>query len=155
MMKVFIDANVLIAVLNKEYPLFRTASRILSLSDYPPFELYTSATCLAISFYFAGKKCGDALALEKIRLLVKKIAVAPAGMEEVEAALLDKQVKDFEDGIEHYAAFHADCDAIVTEDINDFYFSKIPVMNCEQFLREVALPKLQAGRVSKKRPPEV
>ncbi len=153
MTKVFIDANVLIAVLNKEYPLFRTAARILSLSDYPPFQLYTSATCLAITFYFASKKCGDAMAIEKIRLLLKNISVIPTGMEDVEAALLDKQVKDFEDGIEYYAAFHADCDAIVTEDLSDFYFSKIPVMNCEQFLREEALPNLKSSMVSKKRPP--
>ncbi|MEJ6980186.1 hypothetical protein WG906_06975 [Pedobacter sp. P351] len=54
-MKVFLDANILISVLNKEYPVFPITSRILSLSDTDKFELYTSPFCLAIAFYFAEK----------------------------------------------------------------------------------------------------
>ncbi len=55
-MRVFLDANVLVSVLNKEYPLFPNSSRILSLADKPGFELYTSPICLAIVFYFSEKK---------------------------------------------------------------------------------------------------
>lgn len=41
-MKIFLDANVLTSVLNKEYPLFTYSSRILSLASHPKFEVYTS-----------------------------------------------------------------------------------------------------------------
>ena len=41
-MKTFLDANILVSVLNKEYPLFSTTSRILSLSDRNNFVLYHS-----------------------------------------------------------------------------------------------------------------
>ena len=55
-MKIFLDANVLVSVLNKEYPLFTYTSRITSLADKTNFTLYTSPVCLAIAFYFAEKK---------------------------------------------------------------------------------------------------
>jgi predicted nucleic acid-binding protein len=65
-MKVFLDANILISVLNKEYPVFTSAARILSLADNSRFQLYTSPLCLAIAFYFSGKKSGNDLAKKKI-----------------------------------------------------------------------------------------
>ena len=55
-MKIFLDANILVSVLNKEYPLFTYSARVLSLMDHPKFEVYTSPICLAIAFYFAEKK---------------------------------------------------------------------------------------------------
>lgn len=55
-MKLFLDANVLVSVVNKEYPLFTYSSRILSLASNPKFEVYTSPLCLAIAFYFAEKQ---------------------------------------------------------------------------------------------------
>ena len=64
-MKIFLDANVLVSVLNKEYPLFTYSSRVLSLADNPEFKVYTSPLCLAIAFYFAEKKNGNAMARKK------------------------------------------------------------------------------------------
>ncbi len=56
MSRLFIDANVLVAVLNKEYPLFSYASRLLSLADKPDMVLYTSPVCLSIAFTSLRKK---------------------------------------------------------------------------------------------------
>lgn len=146
MRKVFLDANVIISVLNREYPLFRMSSRVISLSENPSYKLCTSATCLAISFYFASKRCGDKKALEKIKMLCNWIEVVDAGNHEVHAALANPQVNDFEDGIQHYAAKHSGCQFIITEDQEDFYFSEVPVMTCEHFLREIVLSAQQRGK---------
>ncbi|HSC52066.1 MAG TPA: PIN domain-containing protein [Phnomibacter sp.] len=140
MTKIFIDANVIIAVLNKEYPLFRFAARVLSLSNQPAFELYTSSTCLAIAFYFSSKKSGEKAALEKIRKLCEEIRITNCGADEVKATLSNKQIQDFEDGMQYYSAVHTGCNILVTENQPDFHFSSLPVLNCETLLREVALP---------------
>jgi predicted nucleic acid-binding protein len=55
-MRIFLDANILVAVLNKEYPVFKYAARIMSLADKPRYKIYTSPICLAIAFYFSEKK---------------------------------------------------------------------------------------------------
>ncbi len=135
-MRIFLDANILVSILNKEYPLFTYSARVLSLADNTKFEIYTSPICLAIAFYFAEKKSGSASAKNKISLLVSKIKIAEADHNVVMKALQDKAVGDFEDGLEYYAALNSRCKWIVTEDINDFHFSKMPVMNARQFLEE-------------------
>jgi len=58
-MKIFLDANILVSVLNKEYPVFSYSSRVLSLADNTKFKVYTSPLCLAIAFYFAEKKTNN------------------------------------------------------------------------------------------------
>ncbi|MCU0374914.1 MAG: PIN domain-containing protein [Chitinophagaceae bacterium] len=142
----FIDANVIIAVLNKQYPLYSKAARVLSVADDKRFRLFTSPTCLAIAFYFAGKKCGEAAAFRKIEILTQKLQIAGITQQEVAQTLANKKVKDFEDGLEYYAAVSAGCKIIVTEDSHDFYFSALEVMNCETFLRSIALPVLAKPR---------
>lgn len=133
-MRVFVDANVLVAVLNRQYPLFPYAARVLSLAGKRGVKIYTSPICLAIAFYFAAKKSGSTQAKRKIALLSEKLHVAVTDPHTVDLALKNPAVHDFEDGLEYYAAVQAGCTAIVTEDISDFYFSELPVSNCEDFI---------------------
>ena len=135
-MRIFLDANILVSVLNKEYPLFSNTSRILSLADDKRYTVYTSPICLAIAFYFSEKKSGTKLAKQKIELLASKLAIAAVGKEEIIEALQNKKVNDFEDGMEYYAAIKNKCKLIITEDIGDFYFSDIEVLNSNSFLKK-------------------
>ena len=136
-MRVFLDANVLVSVLNKEYPLFPHSARILSLADQLRFQLYTTPICLAIAFYFAEKKCGTAQAKQKMQVLSSKLHIASVDSETVKNAVSNPSVMDFEDGLEYYSALQHDCKAIITEDSEGFYFSEIPVFDCRKFLEEV------------------
>ncbi|KQM66170.1 twitching motility protein PilT [Pedobacter sp. Leaf216] len=138
-MKIFLDANVLVSVLNKEYPLYTYSSRILSLASHPKFEVYTSPLCLAIAFYFAEKKHNAQLAKQKIDLLCRYIKIAPNASEGVSNTLKNKSIHDFEDGLEYYAAKTVGSMCIVTEDIKDFYFSEIEVLNCQDFFKRFLL----------------
>jgi len=132
-MKIFLDANVLVAVLNKEYPVFTYASRILSLADKPNFTLYTSPVCLAIAFYFAEKKTSSSIAKNKIKILLEHIKIAENLRGAILKTLENKKVEDFKDGIEYYAALESNCECIITENMKDFYFSDIEVINCKGF----------------------
>jgi predicted nucleic acid-binding protein len=133
-MKVFLDANILVTVLNKEYPVFPYAAKLLSLVDKPGFKLYTSPICLAIAFYFAEKKSGRAGALKKMQVLCSKIGIASVDAEVVTQTLANKNITDFEDGLEYYAAEQSGCTYLVTEDVADFNFSKLEVLRAEEFL---------------------
>src|SRR5690606_17232054 len=134
-MNVFLDANILVSVLNKEIPLFSYTSRILSLNP-KKFKLFTSPICLTIAFYLAEKKSGTKVAKTKIQLLVQHIEIAEANKDGVLLAAQNKSIDDFEDGLKYYAALHAGCSCMVTEDVKDFYFSEVEVLNAEGFLIE-------------------
>jgi predicted nucleic acid-binding protein len=135
-MKIFLDANILVSVLNKEYPLFPFSSRIISLGQNSSFKLYTSPLCLAIAFYFAEKKSKTILAKQKINLLAGNLNIVGNTALSVKLALQNTSIHDFEDGLEHYAAIENECTCIITEDVKDFYFSEIEVLNCRDFFRK-------------------
>ena len=133
-MRLYLDANVVISVLNKEYPLFTYSSRVMSLADRPGFEVFTSPLALAIAFYFASKKSGEVTAKKKIDLLTKKIRVSTINETITKKALENPQAHDFEDGLQYYSAIDQACQVIITEDMSDFYFSQIEVLGCEAFM---------------------
>jgi predicted nucleic acid-binding protein len=132
-MRIFLDANILVSVLNKEYPLFTISSRILSLTDTNEFEVYTSPVCLAIAFYFAEKKYKTRMAKQKLGILGDHIRIAEVTTSSVKKSLNNQRINDFEDGLEYYAAIESRCSCIITEDADDFYFSEINVLNCHDF----------------------
>ncbi len=133
-MRIFVDANVIISVLNREYPVFSSSARILSLADHPKYKVYTSPICLAIAFYFSEKKNGTKRAKEKILTLSQKLRITNTNQEIVRKSLDNPAILDFEDGMEYYSALDSNCQVIITEDISDFYFSSIRVLSCESFI---------------------
>lgn len=133
-MKVFLDANVLVSVLNNEYPVFTYSSRVLSLTDHPKFRIYTSPLCLAIAFYFSEKKSGTLVARKKLNILAQKLQFTTVGPMAVEAVVKNKKIHDLEDGLQYYSAIEAGCKYIVTEDLSDFYFSEIEVLTSRAFI---------------------
>lgn len=140
-MKIFIDANILVATLNREYPLFNWSARVLSLHGHHKIRLFTSPLCLAIAFYFAQKKSGVIVAGKKIELLSKNIGLTTIDEEIVKSTIINRKIVDFEDGMQYYSALREECDIIVTEDQHDFYFSEIEVMGCEALLKRLSAKK--------------
>jgi predicted nucleic acid-binding protein len=136
-MRLFVDANILVATLNREYPLFTWSSRILSLQGKENIAIFTSPLCLAIAFYFASKKCGEKLAKEKIGMLLHHIGITTMDERTTTLAIKNKLVNDFEDEMEYYSAIQHNCDCIVTENQKDFYFSEIEVIGCEELLKRL------------------
>ncbi len=139
-MRLFLDANLLVAVLNKEYPLFNYAAKVLSLSDRKGVTLFISPVSAAIAFYFASKKSGDALAKRKLNLLLEHVTVSTINHEMTVKAIEQPRVHDVEDGIQYFSAMHHRCEYLLTENVEDFYFSDIPVMRADDFLKNVPLP---------------
>ncbi|WP_422356035.1 type II toxin-antitoxin system VapC family toxin [Roseivirga pacifica] len=135
MVSAFVDANVIVSVLNKEYPLFTYSSRVLSSGALKGVELYTSPLCLAIGFYFASKKSGRKMAKKKLAILSEHFTVATINAAAIHKAMRNPKVEDVEDGFQYYAAVEAGCRCIVTENGGDFYFSEMPVLSSEEFLK--------------------
>lgn len=134
-MNIFLDANVLISVVNQEYPLFTYSSRILSLADNKKHRVYTSPLCLAITYYFSEKKSGAKLADQKMKVLSEKLLITTLGSECIKRTVQNPKIEDFEDGMEYYSAIDSACSLIITENLEDFYFSDVDITDCEGFFK--------------------
>jgi predicted nucleic acid-binding protein len=136
-MRIFLDANVLIAVLNKEYPRFDEAARLLSLAGKRPYQIYVSAVSLAIAWYFVERKSGKKLAAQKFDVLLKHIEVTPCGPTEIRRVSTFPPNIDWEDGLQVSSAESAGCNVIATFDLKDYYFSPIPYFTPKALLIEI------------------
>lgn len=138
-MTLFLDANILVSVLNKEYPLFTYTARIMSLAGKRPYVLKTSTVCLAIAYYFAEKKQGAAAAKSKIALLMQYIDITDSGEKEAMQSIANKKANDFEDALQYYSAVNARCTCLLTDNVDDFYFADIEVLEPEVFFNKYFL----------------
>lgn len=73
------------------------------------------------------------MAKAKINTLCKHIGITDTNKATVLKALENKKVLDLEDGLEYYSALGGDCKFIITEDLKDFYFSDIEVLDSRSF----------------------
>jgi predicted nucleic acid-binding protein len=103
--------------------------------------LYSSPICFAIAFYFASKKSGEAMAKQKIGILAEHIRLAENKQADLKAIVADRKILDLEDGLEYYAAKNAQCRCLVTEDISDFHFAPMEILNSEAFLKKYVFGK--------------
>jgi len=72
----------------------------------------------------------------EIASLCQHIEIKPNMAEGALATLLNKSILDIEDGLEYYAADAVSCKCIITEDIEDFHFSDIEILSCEEFFKK-------------------
>lgn len=136
MKNIFTDVNVLITVCNKEYPHFFFASMLVSLAKRPGFCLYTSPLFMAILFYYAEKKAGYEKAKQKMLSITKNFSFTDHQPDDITNVFSNKKIHDVEDGLQYYSALRSKCEFIVTQDTGDFYFSEIPVLTAENFMKQ-------------------
>lgn len=137
-MRIFLDANVLVSVLNKEYPLFPNSARILSLTENSKFKVFTSPLCLAIAYYFSEKKSGNKLARKKLGLLSENLNVTT--LNESTTRMASKSaIEDYEDALQYYSALDSKCECIITENTQDFYKCDLEVLDCASFLSKYVM----------------
>lgn len=134
MSKILIDTNIVLDLLAKREPFYKSAAQLFSMADKQKLTLSISSLTFANTNYVLSRlksnKDGREI-LRKFRVLIK---VLPLNDKIIDLALNDNYFKDFEDGLQYYTALENDLDTIITRDLKDFKESKIPVMTSEEYL---------------------
>ncbi len=137
MKKVFIDTNIIIDVLLGRKPFLFEALNIFQLADDGIIELYASVLSFVNAMYVARKELGKGVAFQKLKEFYTFITVSPIGNEELVAAFA-MEGKDFEDDLQYCSALDAECDVIVTRDLEGFSKDgEIAVMSPKEFLNSL------------------
>jgi predicted nucleic acid-binding protein len=132
--KVYLDANIIVAIVNNEYPVLPDCAKVLSLCSDVRFRVYTSPLCLSIAFYYAQKKTSTRNAVQIIKTLSDKLLIVGNTENHIKATLNNSKILDFEDGLQYYAAKEVGCHAIVTHNQRDFHFSEIGIFSAKDYL---------------------
>ena len=137
-MKVFLDANVLIDVVQNRIDFVETSSKVLQLGLDGECELCASdITFTTVSFYARKNRTQEQL-YEVLQSLRDFIDVAPSGKIAIDWALQQKS-KDFEDSVQYYTALRSGAEYIVSRNVRDYPYNYIPVVSPIEFLKKMGV----------------
>jgi len=135
-MKVLIDSNVMIDVLEERKPFFNDSYRIIQLGLNCEIETIMSAGDITNIYYVIKKSLRDAItAREKIFMLSNYVKICKATAEDITAAIV-LFIPDFEDAVVAAIARREKADFIISRDEADFENSPVPAMNPTQFIKK-------------------
>lgn len=135
-MRVFLDTNILLDIVEQRLPFFADSQSVLDECDRQGFEVFVAWHGLATVFYITAKKCGEAYALEMIRDLLSWATVATVGQNEAQEAL-SYGIGDYEDAMIAAAANASGVDYLITRDAAGFLKSPVQAMSPQDFLKKV------------------
>ena len=120
-MKLFLDTNVLIDFIMERLPFYPAAATIVSYAVEGMVAISTSSMSVVTAKFICVDRCKMPLDLfrKKIDFLRDHLEVCSVNADDVYHAY-DAQWKDFEDGVQYYAALRCGVDGIVTRNVKDF-----------------------------------
>ena len=135
MMKVFLDTNIVIDLLDKREPFYIDAVKLFTLAYQKKITLFVSPMTYATASYLLRKhgKEGMRILLNNFRQL-SQITTAD---ERVVDAALASSFDDYEDALQYYSALTRNVDVIVTRNKKDFTSASIPVLSPAELLKQL------------------
>ena len=128
----FFDTNVLLDYyLNREGA--DVAEEILAMGYAKVYDVFVSSLTFSNIAYITRKKFPGERIYSVLDSLLEFAAVTSVDSSTVHLAV-SSHAKDFEDAMQYYSALSIESDCIVTNNIKDFPFSKIPVYKPTEFL---------------------
>lgn len=128
-MKVFLDTNILLDVLDASRPFHSSSTKIFEAVDSHPLELVLTGLSLVNTEYVLRRQGVPKAKLRSfLGTLCTLCSTASTDLAQIEGAL-SADWPDFEDAVQYHAALaHGRVQVIVTNDILGFRRSRIPVM---------------------------
>ena len=133
-MKLLIDTNVVLDVLLRREPFFRTAAEVLNLTQRDEVREYVSASAITDIYYIANKQMKDRDAVrDLLKRLLMVVSVAAVSEWEIQNAL-NLAWGDFEDSVQYSVVLLNEMDGIVTRNPSDYQDANIRIWLPEQAL---------------------
>lgn len=135
-MKILIDTNVILDILQKREPFFADSYRALRRAIESDTECLISASAVTDIFYILRKALGSAQqAKEQIEQLAQIVSFADVQGMDIHTALT-RVMPDFEDAVADAVAERNGAGCILTRNIKDFAGSAVPAVLPADFLNK-------------------
>jgi predicted nucleic acid-binding protein len=132
MIRLFLDTNIVVDVLERREPFCNDAVRLFTMAYNKQVQLVVSPMTYSTTSFLLRKHGPEGVRnlLSNFRQLSR---VATTDERTVDDSLAS-QFKDFEDAMQYYTAVNAKADVIITRNGKDFAASKLPVMTATEYL---------------------
>ena len=132
MMRLFLDTNIVVDLLEGREPFCYDAAQLFTLAHEKKVELLVSPMTFSTASFLLRKHGSEGVRnlLSNLRQLVR---VTISDEQTVDDSIAS-QFKDFEDAMQYYTALNAKAEIIITRNGKDFTASKLPVMTATEYL---------------------
>ena len=135
-MKVLVDTNVIIDILEHREPFFADSYRIIQLGLQGKLDTVMSAGAVTDVYYIISRSLRDPnKARDKITSLTTLINICDTTFKDINTGL-SFRIQDFEDAVIAAIAKREKADFIVTRNEADFTSSPVPAISPAQLLRQ-------------------
>lgn len=132
-MRVLIDTNVLLDVLEGRSPFLGPSTAVWALAEDKQFEGVVSSISFATLFYLGCRRFGWSMAMAGIQKVHQVFEVAGVDGNVITEAI-NSGLPDFEDAIQAFSGLHAGATHVVTRDMKGFSNGPLPVLTPDQFV---------------------
>lgn len=132
MMKVFLDTNIVIDLLDKREPFYIDAVKLFTLAYQKEITLFVSPMTYATASYLLRKHGKEGM--RKLLSNFRQLSQITTADEKVVDAALASSFDDYEDALQYYSALTRNVDVIVTRNKKDFTSASIPVLSPKELL---------------------
>jgi predicted nucleic acid-binding protein len=132
--KVIIDLNVVLDVLQNRAPHYRSSAEVLSLARAKAIEAIIPSHAVTTIYYVVAKSGGKSKADFAVDWLLANFRIAPAGSSEFQQAR-QLSLPDFEDAVVACLAVTTGAQYIVSRNESDFHGSPVPVIAPSELVR--------------------
>ena len=135
MMKVFLDTNIVIDLLDKREPFYIDAVELFTLAYKKEITLFVSPMTYATASYLLRKHGKEGM--RKLLGNFRQLSQITTADEKVVDAALASSFEDYEDALQYYSALTRNVDVIVTRNKKDFTSANIPVLLPKELLEQL------------------
>ena len=135
MMKVFLDTNIVIDLLDKREPFYIDAVKLFTLAYQKEITLFVSPMTYATASYLLRKHGKENM--RKLLSNFRQLSQITTADEKVVDAALASSFDDYEDALQYYSALTKNVDVIVSRNKKDFTSANIPVLAPKEFLDQL------------------
>ncbi len=132
-MKIFVDTNVLIDVLEDREPYYTCSAQVWFLAEAKKVEAFISVISFNNVHYLVRRHVNVERARRAMEILHATFTMVPLD-ESVMVKAITARITDFEDAIQFFSALSAGVDCIVTRNVQHFPVDTLPVMTPEDFV---------------------
>jgi len=131
--KVFFDTDVILDVILKRQPHFKSSQQVISLAEDGLLQGYTSSLIVANCYYIISsiKDSKTAIkAVSKMRVFLKILSFTDAEISQS----INSGIKDFEDAIQYFICKNNNISNLITRNVSDYRKLEINALSPSDFL---------------------
>ena len=136
-MKVLIDTNVMLDFLTERELFFESADKIMQMCQRKDIDGFIAAHSVMNAFFILRKEYTAKERREMLQNYMRIVSVVGIDSYNIERALQREDFPDVEDCLQDECALICKADYIITRNVGDYKYSKVPAIDGDGFLKLV------------------